>query len=243
MNRLIALVSALVFISLVTFLFFELGYLRFNYPSEKTYPIRGIDISHHQNVIDWDVLTRSNLDFAFIKATEGGDHKDTKFAENWRGAGEIGIVRGAYHFFTFCKPGREQALNFMETVPVEEHMLPPAIDLEFSGNCSARPPKEEVLNELTDFADLVKNKYDRTPILYITNESYRAFVEGEDLPYFIWIRDIRKKPRLAPGHEWTFWQFTHQGRLHGIDGFVDLNVFNGTREYFKEVTLPLSFGY
>lgn len=243
MTRLIVIAGALIFLGAVTLLFFELGYLRLNYPSTETYPVRGIDISHHQDVIDWDVLERSNLDFAFIKATEGGDHKDTKFHHNWQRAREIGIVTGAYHFFTFCKTGLEQAQNFMDSVPVEEIMLPPAIDLEFSGNCSARPPKEEVLRELNAFAELVQEKYDRRPVLYITNESYRAFVEGEDLGYFIWIRDIRKKPRLGQGHEWTFWQFTHKGRLHGVDGFVDLNVFNGTREYFKEVTLPLSTGY
>jgi len=243
MNRLIAITSAVTFLALVALVFFELGYIRFNYPSVKTYPVRGIDISHHQDVIDWDVLGRSDITFAFIKATEGGDHKDTKFEENWERAGEMGLVRGAYHFFTFCKPGREQALNFMETVPVEEVMLPPAIDLEFSGNCKARPTKEELHKELSDFTGLVQEKYGRRPVLYITNESYKAFIKGENLPYFIWIRDIYTKPKLAPGYEWTFWQYTHRGRLQGIDGFVDLNVFNGTREYFKEVTLPLGFGY
>ena len=242
MNRLIAITSAVIFLALVALIFFELGYVRFNYPDYKAYPVRGIDISHHQDVIDWDVLERSDIDFAFIKATEGGDHKDTKFEENWERAGEIGLVRGAYHFFTFCKPGREQALNFMETVPVEQVMLPPGIDLEFSGNCQARPSKEELHKELSDFTDLVLERYGRRPVLYITNESYRAFVEGEYLPYSIWIRDIYSKPKLEPGREWTFWQYTHRGRLHGIDGFVDLNVFNGTREYFKEVTLPLNFG-
>jgi lysozyme len=238
MNRIIAISSAVIFIALVALIFFELGYVRFNYPSVRTYPVQGIDISHHQDAIDWHVLERSDIAFAFITATEGGDHKDTKFEENWERAGRIGLVRGAYHFFTFCKSGREQALNFIETVPLEKVMLPPAIDLEFSGNCQARPTKEELHKELRDFTELVQKKYGRRLVLYITNESYEAFVRGEDLPYYIWIRDIYSKPNLAQGQEWTFWQYAHRGRLHGIKGFVDLNAFNGTREYFKEVTLP-----
>lgn len=234
MNRLIALISTVVLLAVIAVLFFELGYIRFNYPDKSEYPVRGIDISHHQDVIDWDVLRREGISFAIIKATEGGDHKDTQFERNWERAGDIGLVRGAYHFFTFCKPGHEQALNYIQSVPVEENTLPPAIDLEFSGNCQARPTKAEVQYELSVFAELVEQRYGKTPIIYTTNESYKAFLEGEDLRYPVWIRDIYAKPVLSDNANWDFWQFTHRGRLHGIDGFVDLNVFNGTVEEFEK---------
>lgn len=235
MNRLIAIAGAVVFLAAVVALFFEKGYIRFNYPDIDKYPVRGIDISHHQDVIDWDLLTRANLDFAFIKATEGGDHKDTKFEENWKRAGDIGLVRGAYHYFTFCKSGREQALNFIETVPVAEPSLPPVIDLEYGGNCSARPTKEEVVKEIGEFSNLVESRYGKTPLIYATYQTYRDFLVGELPGHMIWIRDIYSKPRLNDGREWTFWQYTHRGRLLGIDGFVDLNVYNGSREQFIEM--------
>ncbi|GJM16673.1 MAG: lysozyme [Thermodesulfobacteriota bacterium] len=234
MTRLIVLLGSAIFLGLIAVIFFELGYIRFNYPDQSKFPVRGIDISHHQDVIDWDVLERSGLDFAFIKATEGGDHKDTKFHRNWQRAGDIGLVRGAYHFFTFCKRGSEQAQNFIETVPVDKNSLPPAIDLEFSGNCQARPSKEEVQQEINAFAKLVEQRYGKTPIIYTTNDSYLAFLEGEDLGYPIWIRDIYSEPTLRDGAKWDFWQFTHRGRLHGINGFVDLNVYNGSSEEFQK---------
>ena len=233
MNRLIALFSTVVLFVVIAVLFFELGYIRFNYPDKSQYPIRGIDISHHQDVIDWDILSREDLTFVFIKATEGGDHKDTQFERNWERARDIGLVRGAYHFFTFCKPGHEQALNYIQSVPVEKNTLPPAIDLEFSGNCQARPSKEEVQFELSVFAKLIEQKYGNTPIIYTTYDSYNAFLEGEDLGYPVWIRDIYSEPVLGDSANWDFWQFTHRGRLYGIDGFVDLNVFNGTAEDFQ----------
>lgn len=233
MNRLIALFSIVVLLVVIAVLFFQLGYIRFNYPDKSDYPVRGIDISHHQDVIDWDILVREDLSFVFMKATEGGDHKDTQFQRNWSEADDIGLIRGAYHFFTFCKTGQEQALNFIQTVPVEDNTLPPAIDLEFSGNCQARPSKEEVQHELNIFARLIEQRYGKTPIVYTTNDSYVAFLEGEDLGYPIWIRDIYSKPVLRDGAKWDFWQFTHQGRLNGIDGFVDINVYNGSEEEFQ----------
>jgi len=233
MSRIIASISVVILLFVIAVLFFELGYIRFNYPDKSEYPVSGIDISHHQDVIDWSLLTREDISFAIIKATEGGDHKDTKFEQNWKKAGEIGLVRGAYHYFTFCKPGQEQALNFIQSVPVEKNSLPPAIDLEFSGNCQARPSKEEVLQELKIFSELVKQRYGKTPVIYATNESYNTFLAGENLSYPVWIRDIYAEPKLSDGAKWDFWQFTHRGRLHGIDGFVDLNVFNGTKDEFE----------
>lgn len=233
MVRLITALVVLGLLVLVAFVFFELGYVRFNYPDKSEYPVHGLDISHHQDVIDWDVLAREEISFLFIKATEGGDHKDTQFTRNWQRAGDLGIARGAYHFFTFCKTGAEQARNYIETVPVSKNSLPPVIDLEFGGNCSARPPKEEVLSEIADFARIVKQKYGRTPIIYATRQSYESFLEDEDIEYPIWIRNVYHKPTLPDGKEWAFWQYANRGRLYGIAGFVDFNVFNGSPEEFE----------
>lgn len=112
---------------------YDFGMLRFNNPSLATYPIQGIDVSHHQGDIDWKtVAAQPNVRFAIMKATEGGDHKDFRFAENWQRAGDAGLVRGAYHFFTFCRPGRDQAQNVLATVPKALDALPIAVDWNLS---------------------------------------------------------------------------------------------------------------
>jgi lysozyme len=233
MNRTIAIFGIILLLAAMALIFFDRGYIRFNYPGEEKYPVRGIDISHHQTDIDWGILERADLDFIFIKATEGGDHKDTKFDEYWRRAGELGLARGAYHFFTFCKSGREQAENYIETVPAGEGLLPAVIDLEYGGNCSARPPKEELLREIKEFSEIVERRYGSRPLIYTTKQSYIDFLSGELPGYQIWIRDIYGTPRLPDGRAWSFWQYTNRGRLWGINGFVDLNVYNGTREEFS----------
>ncbi len=210
------------------------GYIRFNYPSEKKFPIRGIDISHHQGQIDWKLLQQEKIQFAYIKATEGGDHNDRLFEQNWKNAQKIGLVTGAYHFFTFCRSGEDQAKNFISTVDKKAVQLPPAIDLEFGGNCSSVPQRPVLLSQLRVFIDKVEKAYGKSPVIYVTNDTYARFISGENLQGLsIWIRNIYKQPELSDGRRWTFWQFAHQARLAGIKGIVDLNVFNGNEEQFN----------
>src|SRR5689334_22820411 len=61
------------------------GWWRMNYPDPERFPVRGIDVSHHQGLIDWPTVAgEPHLAFVYVKATEGGDWTDPRFAENWR---------------------------------------------------------------------------------------------------------------------------------------------------------------
>ena len=168
---------------------YELGIWRFNYPETAEYPVRGIDVSHHQGQIDWQAVKDSGIQFAYIKATEGEDFRDPQFSTNWREAQNSGIARGAYHYFTFGTPGRDQALNFIAAVPRDENALPPVVDFEFAGN-SQRLPRAELLESLKAFLDTVEDYYGQRPVLYVTKDSFAEYLEGEDL-------DI---PHMAPRH-------------------------------------------
>jgi len=214
---------------------FSTGILRMNYPSSQRFPVRGIDISHHQKTIDWQKLRQENVQFVFIKATEGGDFKDRLFPENWRRAKEAGLVRGAYHFFTFCRPGQDQAQNFIETVPVEPGTLPPVIDFEFGGNCQARPSRANLIQELTEYIAMIEEVYGQTPILYVTYEAYNAYLSGELEHLALWIRDLFWHACLSENRTWLFWQYGNRGKLQGIPTYVDLNVFQGSAEEFKRL--------
>ena len=55
-------------------------------PDPDRYPVRGIDVSHHQGAIDWTAVAADDVAFAYLKASEGGDHRDRRFAANWRAA-------------------------------------------------------------------------------------------------------------------------------------------------------------
>lgn len=184
--------------------------------------VQGIDVSHHQGAIDWPAVADDGVRFAWIKATEGGDWVDPRFAENWEGAGRAGIPRGAYHFFTFCRPGVEQAANFLATVPVTEGELPPVVDLEYGGNCSARPDSASLGAELEAFMDAVEVVAGRRPMVYATGELVRdhiALLVGERL----WVRAIHHPLGMEAPVPAVVWQYSNIGRVGGIEGRVDRN--------------------
>ncbi|MEK7389718.1 MAG: GH25 family lysozyme [Elusimicrobiota bacterium] len=218
--------------SLVVWGYFA-GHWRLNYPSQTEFRVRGIDVSHHQGEIDWQAVAKEGYRFVYIKATEGGDFKDSVFQRNWAEAKLNGLAVGAYHFFTFCKPGKTQAANLIESVPEEAGALPPVIDFEFVGNCAERPPKEDVLKELSAFADIVEKKYRKPPVLYVTSPAYSQYLAGQADRYRLWIRDVFRRPGRFDERDWTIWQYSDNTRVNGIHGLVDQNVFNGNEEGFQ----------
>ncbi len=199
----------------------------FRPPSLEDFPIQGIDVSHHQGDIDWPRLAAlPNVRFAIMKATEGGDFRDKKFAENWRRAGEAGIVRGAYHFFTFCRPGRDQAENVLATVPPDPAALPLAVDIEFHGNCGKVPTVDELADELNGFMDTIRGAFPEKPIFYVTQEIYERYLRGNEKRFpshYLWLRSIAREPKQQDCGRWSIWQFADNGTLDGIQGPVDLN--------------------
>lgn len=201
------------------------GYIWFNNPSLKEFPVRGIDVSAHQGEINWDMVNEHKFSFVFIKATEGKDFKDKKFIQNCDNAKKIGLKTGAYHFFTFSSSGLEQARNFIATVPKDETSLPPVIDIEFSGNSKKILQKDEFVKELKNYIMEVKKYYGKEPILYVLHNSYAKYIEGGFEDNKIWIRDILKYPKLKDNRNWTLWQYSDRGRVKGITGFVDMNIY------------------
>lgn len=209
-------------------------------PAAFFYPVIGVDVSHHQGLIDWRELAKSKTaSFAYIKASEGGDHRDKRFAENWQAARNAGILRGAYHFFTLCRRGIEQAENFIAAVPLDEDALPPAIDVEHMGTCRSGLPIADVRHEITVFLDRVEGRYGRRPLIYTTREFHDAHLDGHFLHERFWVRSLVLPPRYRRT-QWTIWQYHNHGRRAGIDGPVDLNAFSGGKEAFSRFARPSS---
>lgn len=234
MRKLAVVLGALVLLAGAAGYLFYVGTLRFNTPSRADFPVWGIDVSHHQGTIDWARVRSSGMDFAYVKASEGGDFRDDTFGVSWRAARAAGIPRGAYHFFTLCRTGEEQANNFIAAVGDDMGELPPVIDAEFVGNCAKRPPVNDVAGELATMVTLVRQRFGRPPVLYVTYEFYDLYLEKALLTSPLWIRDIWRRPHLPEGRGWLFWQFHNRGAVDGVTGPVDLNVFNGSREAFAD---------
>lgn len=212
------------------------GKIWFNMPGLKTYPIQGLDVSAHQGAIDWEKVPQTYR-FVYIKATEGGDFTDTRFLENWEKSKKAGFSRGAYHFFTLCRPGIEQAKHFLATVPRDKEALPPVVDLEFGGNCSQRPSTDDLLPEIRIFLERLEYYYQKKPILYVTETFFKRHLRGQFLEHPIWYRDILRPPILPDRRPWTFWQYSNRKQVSGIQGPVDANAFIGDQKTFEKFYL------
>ena len=196
---------------------------RHGHSSQSRHHSHGIDVSHHQGHIAWHKLRRQGVDFAYIKATEGADHIDRRFSSNWHAAHAAGVRRGAYHFFTLCRSGRDQAKHFVRHVPADASALPPAVDLEFPGNCPKRPSRAKFNKELRDFLRIVEARYGKHAVLYLTPHFDKRYRVSATFHRPLWLRSIGSKPRFGARH-WTIWQASSSRKLQGVRGRVDWNI-------------------
>lgn len=209
-------------------------------------PVQGIDVSKWQGDIDWRKVRAAGIDFAYIKATEGGDHIDPKFLQNWEGAKRAGVPRGAYHFVYWCRPAHEQALWFMLNVPPDADALPPVLDVEWnahSATCPKRVPPEKARKKMRLLLAAMEAHTGQKPIIYTDPAFHAQVLRGRFKKHRFWLRSVAAKPhKIYPGRSWLFWQFTTTGRVRGIAGNVDRNVFNGRAADWRLVLRQLQAG-
>jgi len=208
-----------------------------NYPDG--FAIHGIDISHYQGNINWNKLSDATIDgfplkFVIVKSTEGSSAIDENFNDNFYQAREYGFIRGAYHFWSNKSSARAQANFFLKQVHLEEGDLPPVLDVEHKPkNRSVEDFQRDVLTWL----HIVEDKYHVKPIIYTYykfKEQYLSAPVFDDYPYWIahyYVEKVEYKGK------WKFWQHTDAGRLDGIRGYVDLNIFNGSFYELKRLTI------
>ncbi|MBV8564956.1 MAG: glycoside hydrolase family 25 protein [Methylobacteriaceae bacterium] len=201
-------------------------------PRPSDFLIHGVDVSKYQGEIDWPAARDSGVSFAWIKATEGGDYTDEYFDRNWQAAKAAGIPRGAYHFAYWCRPGSEQVEWFEKHVPIEDDALPPVLDVEWtptSRTCPRKVSRETALAQMQVILTEMERYYGKRPVIYTTVDFYRDVLDGgafEDYP--IWVRSVKHYPSVKYGdRRWHFWQYTAQGNVPGIKGYVDRNAFFG----------------
>ncbi|MFF1879477.1 GH25 family lysozyme [Leifsonia sp. NPDC058230] len=203
----------------------------------STYPVRGVDVSTYQGKIDWPTLARQDIDFAFIKATEGSGSTDSRFTANWAAAQKTGLLVGAYHFLSFDSSGETQAQNIIRTVPATAGALPVTVDLEFYGDYFEHPPsRERVRSILNPLLAALEKHYGVPAIIYATPEAFDRYLRSGYPHNPLWIRSVALPPQLPDGRDWAFWQYSNRDRLDGYDGdeqYIDLNVFSGSLQQLE----------
>lgn len=202
------------------------------------YQVHGIDISHYQGDINWNMLKQTRqgqfpISFIFMKATEGGDYSDDKFVANFDSAKAHGFIRGAYHFYNPKTDANKQADFFIRSVKLEPGDLPPVLDIEKKGK-----DIKKLQADLKVWLRKVESHYGVKPIIYASYKFKTRYLNDSvfnSYPYWIahyYVDSVRYEG------DWKFWQHTDVGTLPGIDEKVDLNVFNASLQELKRMQLP-----
>ncbi len=207
--------------------------------------VPGIDVSHHQDTIDWPDVAAAGHRFVFAKATEGRGFVDPLYAINKFNAQAAGLVFGAYHFARpddSANDAVREADHFLTTAQLTPGNLIPVLDIERTGGLSHAGVTKWILTWL----GRVTERLGVRPMIYTSPSGWatrtgdtRAVAEAGYTVLWVahWGVD---EPRLPAddwaGHGWTFWQYTSQGSVPGIEGRVDLDWYESGD--FGPVTIP-----
>lgn len=200
-------------------------------PASGHFPVRGIDISAHNGTVDFGSAAADDIRFVLIKATEGSSFKDPRFMTNYREARKSGLKVGVYHFFRFDVDGKIQALNFINTIGRLRIDMPVAIDIEEWAN-PGNIPTDLILERLDDLiSHLIDSGFN--VMLYSNKNGHQRFLKDRNTKLPLWICSI---PEAPADMDWLLWQYTHQGRIDGVNGSVDINVYNGSTDEWDNWT-------
>ena len=225
---------------------------RLRYTTDRIY---GIDISRHQHEkgrkrysIDWDKVritslgTRHNTEgrtfpvsFVYIKSTEGTNIRNRYFLSDYMKAKKQGIRVGAYHFFSLKSTAKAQANYFVNHTLFRKGDFPPVLDVEPTDAQIRRiGGDEELMKRIRIFMNIVEQRTGMRPILYISQSFINHHMNNaKDIKqkYNVW---IARYGQYKPDVKLVYWQLCPDGKVDGITGDVDINVFNGYQSQFEE---------
>ena len=198
--------------------------------------IAGIDISHRNGLIDWDLLQNSDIHFVFIQATEAVDSIDHHYSANIQSAKKANLMTGSYHWLHPRLHVGQQAELFASTVKDFKESLPPVVCLE-----KHRSKEDEMEKNVRSFLLLVEKKLGVKPIIYTSEAYWQRFFSGATwgCDYLLWL----DKPgsvfpnQIYPWASWTFWQQSYQERLPGIQTECGINWFNGSLDELRQMVI------
>ena len=205
------------------------SYGDFGVPIPTAYPILGIDISHYQGNVNWEQLKQTkhgqdSIQFVFIKATEGLTLVDDQLLNNSKGAKSQQLDFGCYHFFIPELSAKQQAEFFSEQIGQSDYTLKPVLDIEFDGGFV----DDRLLDSVLVFLDEVESRLKSRPVVYTYSNFYKEHFKNQLEDELMWIAKYGNSCELMNRENVIAWQFSEEGTVNGIEGFVDLNLAKNT---------------
>jgi lysozyme len=189
----------------------------------------GIDTSHWEGEIDWKAASQE-IRFAILKATEGGYYRDDTYLTNKSGCIQAGVPHGAYHFFRSNQDPVRQAQNFTSAIGGNMKVLVADVETMDGGDLKAN---------LRIFMSKVEEITGVIPMVYTSPGFWNSYGIQDPVwckKYHLWVAHWTTAPNPILPRYWTcwdIWQTTDKGEVDGVDGYVDMDKFNGTDEEMR----------
>ncbi len=203
--------------------------------SEAIY--QGIDVSNWQGYINYTQVKNSGIEVVYIKASQGNNLKDAYFDINYENAKRNGLKVGFYHFLTATntQQAEQQARFFASVISGKIPDCRLVLDYEIFGNVG-----NTEINEIArTFLETTKRITNKEVMLYSDLSNSRTIFSRElAQDYPLWIADYTTREQLENSssnwNSWIGWQYTDRGRINGIRGSVDRDIY--TKEIFLNDT-------
>lgn len=198
--------------------------------------IIGIDVSHWQKLVDWERVKASGVDFAMIRLgyrgyEQGGLNVDSYATANIDGAIAAGMDVGVYFFSQAITPeeAEEEAYFVVEQLePYREHITMPVVfDWEHVADPDARTANMRDPDILTDctlaFLQTIEAAGYRPMVYFNRTQSWKYLNLEEVKDYEFWLAAYTQ--RMDFPYKIKMWQYTSEGRVPGVDGDCDINIY------------------
>jgi GH25 family lysozyme M1 (1,4-beta-N-acetylmuramidase) len=194
----------------------------------------GLDVSSHQGNVNWTAVKSHGAEFAYIKATEGNYYTNPYWAQQYKGAYNVRIIRGAYHFANPSKStGAAQADYFIHLGggwTSDGWTLPGALDMEYNpyGSECYGLSKSGMVSWITSFLNEYHTRMHIWAVIFTTAGWWNTCT-GNSTTFRtndpLWLAHYASIPGTIPGgwSFYTFWQYADSGTFPG-----DQDVFNGS---------------
>lgn len=203
--------------------------------------VKGIDVSHHQGVIDWKKVAGDGVKYAIIKASEGVSRIDPKLSVNATGAKANKILTSFYHYARPENNAADKEASHFATAVLGLHVDFPLV-LDVEGEAS-KIGKSKLTQWCEVFCTTLKRLTGKDVMIY-TGASFAKDYLGAPLgKYPLWVanygRGLTKAPMQNPTWSvWSLYQYTETGKVNGISGNVDVNVMN--KAFYDNYTKPVT---
>ncbi len=187
---------------------------------------KGIDVSTHQGIIDWNKVKEAGIQFAIIRAGYGTESVDSQFKRNADECTRLNIPFGAY-WYSYARNLEESKLEvkkFIDTIKQYKLSYPAIIDMEDAdGYKSKNGVSNSTCIDICELECLELEKAGYYAMIYANLDWFKNRIDNTKLDRFDkWLAQWSSKPIY--NKKFGIWQYTSSGQVIGINGRVDMNI-------------------